>query len=371
MSPPALRKVLMTADTLGGVWTFALDLCTGLAKHGVEVMLLAMGRMPDDAQRVEADALPNVRLVATQHRLEWMQDSAADVIESGRLLMQLAKSFKPDVVHANEYYHATLPFDAPVLLTAHSCVSSWWRACRGGTLPTEWRPYEAWVTAAVQAADMLVAPTDAFLEEFQNLHGYAHAARAIWNGRSAELFRPAAKKSVVLAAGRLWDEAKNIGLLCRAAEGLDVPVRVAGETVSPDGGVPGLSNVDLLGRLTPAQIAAEMEDAAIFAAPARYEPFGLTVLEAALGGCALVLSDIATFRELWDGAAEFVDPNDVDGWRAALSQLAGNRKLAAEQGNKACAQAQLYSVERMTHGYLGAYGNAIASSASLLQEAAA
>ncbi len=31
--------------------------------------------------------------------------------------------------------------------------------------------------------------------------------------------------------------------------------------------------------------------------PARYEPFGLSVLEAALSGCALVLGDIPSLRE--------------------------------------------------------------------------
>lgn len=362
----------MTADTLGGVWTFAMDLCAGLAQHGVEVMLLSMGRLPDDAQRAQADALRNVRLLATGYRLEWMQNSAGDVIESGRLLMQLAKTFKPDVVHANGYYPATLSFDAPVLLTAHSCVSSWWRACRAGTPPVEWRQYEAWVSAAVRAADMLVAPTHAFLEEFQSLHGPARVARAIWNGRDAELLQPGAKKNVVLAAGRLWDEAKNIGVLCRASESLNVPIRVAGDAVSPDGHAPALRNVEMLGRLTPAHMASEMATAAIFASPARYEPFGLTVLEAALSGCALVLSDIPTFRELWDGAAEFIEPDNVDGWRAALSQLAGNPTLAAEQGYKARARAQRYSVERMRDGYLSAYsGDALASLGSFVQEAAA
>ena len=44
----------------------------------------------------------------------------------------------------------------------------------------------------------------------------------------------------------------------------------------------------------------------IFVSVSRYEPFGLAVLEAAHAGCALVLSDIPTFRELWQGAASFV-----------------------------------------------------------------
>ena len=48
----------------------------------------------------------------------------------------------------------------------------------------------------------------------------------------------------------------------------------------------------------------------IFVSVARYEPFGLAVLEAAQAGCALVLSDIPTFRELWGGAALFVPAND-------------------------------------------------------------
>ena len=51
-----------------------------------------------------------------------------------------------------------------------------------------------------------------------------------------------------------------------------------------------------------------MARTAVFVSPALYEPFGLAVLEAAQAGCALVLSDIPTFRELWDGVALFVAP---------------------------------------------------------------
>src|SRR4051812_28728342 len=116
MSRP-LRKILMTADTVGGVWTFAIELCAALGAHGVEVTLFTMGRLPDAEQLAEAGAQPNLRLVSTPYRLEWMQDCQADVIESGRALLQLARELQPDVVHLNGYYHASLPFDAPVVLT--------------------------------------------------------------------------------------------------------------------------------------------------------------------------------------------------------------------------------------------------------------
>src|SRR3546814_16818778 len=69
---------------------------------------------------------------------------------------------------------------------------------------------------------------------------------------------------------------------------------------------------DLLGVLGEASMAAWRERAGIFVSPSLYEPFGLAVLEAAMSGCALLLSDIPTFRELWDGAAVFTPAGDSD-----------------------------------------------------------
>jgi glycogen synthase len=355
MSPPSPRKVLMTTDTVGGVWTFAIELCSGLAKQGIEVTLLSKGRLPDEAQRAEAAAQPNLRLVSTAHRLEWMSDSESDVIESGRMLLQLARECRPDIVHVNGYYHASLPFDAPVVLTAHSCVASWWRACKREVIPLEWMRYVNWVSTGVRSADVLTAPTQAFLDRFQQLHGCAKRARAIWNGRDASFFSPGPKRNMVLAAGRLWDEAKNVAILCRAAGQLNVPVAVAGDEVSPDGTTVDLQNVVWLGRLDRSELAAQMAQSAVFAAPARYEPFGLSILEAALSGCALALGDIPTLRELWDGAALFIHPDDESGWVEALSLLTNNPGLAAEYGGRARERAARYSAKQMAVDYLDAY----------------
>jgi glycosyltransferase involved in cell wall biosynthesis len=76
------------------------------------------------------------------------------------------------------------------------------------------------------------------------------------------------------------------------------------------------------GHLPAAELAALRRRAAIFAAPARYEPFGLAILEAARDRCALVLGDIPSLRELWDGAARFVDPGDSRALHDALAELA-------------------------------------------------
>lgn len=353
MSPP--RQVLMTADTIGGVWPYTVELCGALARHGVTVTLMTMGRLPDEAQLAQIRGLDNVDLVPTAYRTEWMADCAEDLARSGEELLQLETALAPDVVHLNGYWHAGLSFRAPVLLTAHSCVTSWWKACRKTALPAEWAPYERCVADAVRRANMLVAPTTAFLAEFQALHGDAASARTIHNGRSQTRFKPGVKRRIVLAAGRVWDEAKNISLLCRAAEQLDVPIVVAGELVAPDGAIFDANGIAALGKLTTAEMARWMAEAAVFAAPARYEPFGMGILEAALSGCALILSDIPSLRELWDGAATFVNPDDLAGLRRAIRMLSEMPQLAASDGRKARERALTYSSERMGDLYYLAY----------------
>jgi glycosyltransferase involved in cell wall biosynthesis len=161
---------------------------------------------------------------------------------------------------------------------------------------------------------------------------------------------------MVLAAGRLWDEAKNIRTLCEAADGLPWPVMIAGDTTSPDGGtIETPPNVLWLGRMRSADLVTRMAEASIFAAPARYEPFGLAVLEAALSGCALVLGDIPTLRELWDGAACFVPPDDAAALREALGVLQADAGEVAALGAEARRRAQTYSAKRMGEAYLEAY----------------
>jgi glycogen synthase len=365
MNPPqrnrAPHRVLMTADTVGGVWTYAMELVRGLKRHGVEVVLFSMGRLPDHDQQREAAQQDNLVLIPTQYRLEWMDDCVSDLAASGDALLTLEQQYKPDLVHVNGYWHARLAYSAPVLVVAHSCVSSWWQACRGTPLPAQWTPYGRWIREALSAADMLIAPTAAFLRDFQSHHGFAQRARVIWNGRDGTPIPQITKKNLVLAAGRVWDEAKNIGVLCKAARDLDVPITVAGDTTAPDGSAAELNHVQMLGRLGPAQLARKMAQAAIFAAPARYEPFGLTILEAALSNCALVLGDIPSLRELWEGAAVFVHPDDEDQWRNVLAGLSRDPSSTAELGAKARERALLYSTQRMADAYRDAYGELLSS----------
>jgi glycosyltransferase involved in cell wall biosynthesis len=357
-----VRKVLMTADSVGGVWTYALQLASEIGDRGIEVTLVVMGGKPSPDQAREAAGIRNLSLICTDFRLEWMSDPEADLVLAGEVLLHLESERRPDIVHLNGFYHATLPFKAPVLVVAHSCVSSWWRACRKTPLPLEWSAYGERVAAGIAAADLVVAPTAAYLNEFVALHGQSRAARTIPNGRDPARFTAGLKRQVALAAGRLWDDAKNISALCRAAESLSRPVMIAGDSTAPDGSsIETSANVLWLGRLGPEEIGLRLAEAAVFVSPARYEPFGLAILEAAFSGCALVLGDIPTLRELWDGASIFIDPDDETALRDALDLLLGEPELASALGERARERAGRYTSARMAEGYLDAYRNLLAA----------
>ena len=102
-------------------------------------------------------------------------------------------------------------------------------------------------------------------------------------------------------------------------------------------------------------MTALMQRAAIFAAPSRYEPFGLAVLEAATCGAALVLADIATFRELWHDVAVFVPPNDPAAWAVAVNRLADDRSRLAGLASQARERAAGMTIGRQAASLAAIY----------------
>lgn len=361
-SPPPL--VMMTADTIGGIWTYALDLAGGLAHAGTRTVLATMGRPLSDAQRAEAAAVPGLVIEESDFRLEWMSEVGDHLLRAGDWLLEIERRHRPDVVHLNGFAHAALPWQAPRVVVAHSCVLSWWRAVKGERAPEPWQRYAQAVKRGLHAAEVVVAPTFAFLREIDTLYGPLCRARVILNGCDPALFHIGQKRELIFSAGRIWDEAKNIGALDAVAPRLNWPVIVAGDWRPPEGAGDPPVNLLCLNVLDRGQVRDWLAQAPIFALPGRYEPFGLVPLEAALSGCALVLGDIPTFRELWDGAAVFVPPEDHDALFDALDGLIrapGHRRAL---GLAARSRALGYPLERTVQGYLEAYADAAARRAA-------
>lgn len=355
-------RVLMSTDTVGGVWTYSLELVESLAAHDVDVTLATLGAPLSPGQRVEATRLPNLTLHESAFRLEWMNDPWPDVEASGQWLLELARQVKPHVVHLGGYAHGALPWNVPVVLVAHSCVCSWWQGVWGREAPARWERYRREVAAGLRGADVVVAPTRAMLSAIERHYDVPVVGQVILNGRRSDRFQPGPKEPMVFAAGRLWDEAKNIDALARCAGELSWPVYLAGDTSMPgETEPPSFTGVNLLGRLDPPQVAAWMSRASIYALPARYEPFGLSVLEAALSGCALVLGDIESLREVWGGAAAYVPPGDVGELRDSLNRLIADEAARAVLVERAQARARQLSSAAMAEAYVSLYGQLMAA----------
>jgi glycogen synthase len=350
-------KLLMTTDTVGGVWTYAVELARALRLEGVQILLATMGAPLSQLQRQEAARLPHVKLAESTFKLEWMQDPWDDVERSGTWLLELEQEFRPDVIHLNGYAHGALPFQAPVMVVAHSCVLSWWRAVKHEPAPmVQWGPYYRAVTKGLHDADIVIAPSRAILSAIQTHYGALRAGRVIYNARDPSLYHSTRKEPFILSAGRLWDEAKNISTLAKAAGRIPWQVFVAGDDRSPDGvRADATSNVRSLGILAPAALADSMARAGIYALPARYEPFGLSILEAALSSCPLVLGDIPSLREIWGEAAIYVPPDDSEALASALNTLIDSPALRTKFSQLAHERATLYAPDRMSQSYLAAY----------------
>ena len=308
MSRHTRHRLLMTADPIGGVWSYALTLAQALQPFGIDIVLATMGAPLQASQREAVQRLDNVTLFESTYQLEWMHEPWEEVEAAGAWLLELDKQMKPRVVHVNGYVHAALPWQCPSLVVGHSCVLSWYAAVKHTAAPAVWKRYRQAITRGLRHAALVTAPTTAMLAALRDHYGTFAAAHAIPNGCRTQGLSPGAKEPFIFTAGRVWDEAKNIAALDQIASHLPWPVYIAGETRHPNGTAVCLHYAIGLGQLPFQEVAMWLRRAAIFALPARYEPFGLSALEAGLAGCALVLGDIPSLREVWHDAALFVPP---------------------------------------------------------------
>ena len=351
------RRILMTTDTVSGLWRSTMELCRAIARSGGRVSLAAMGAMASPAQRKEASAIPGLELHSSRFRLEWMDAPWSDVEAAGEWLLELADRFEPSVVHLNHYSFGGLPWNAPVVMTGRGCVLSWWRAVHGCDAPAEWRDYQRHVQHGLRSADLVVAPTRAMLDALELHYGPLPPSRVIAGGCELASTPPAKDASLVLSSGPVWDEGRNMAALAAVAQSIPWPVCIAGDGSHPDGGTTDLPNVRLLGKPGPGELASWYARAPIFALPARYEPSGLEVLEAALAGCVLVLGDLPGLREVWGDAALYVHPDDHASLQALLLQLIDDADLRERMSARAHVRGRRYSADAMARAYRRAYAD--------------
>lgn len=338
-------RILITADAVGGVWQCSLDLARGLFRLGHETLLALTGPAAS-GQLKAAAAVPGLRLVELQP--DAPAEDEASLRRTAEAIAALAAEARADIVQLHQPALAAFArFGRPVVAVHHNCVASWWEAVQGTELPADFAWRTERVRAGLHAADTVVAPTVAFGAAVQRRYGLREAPRTVHYGRSPVAIPAGMPHDFVFTAGRLWDEGKNLGLLDVAAGAIDVPFRAAGPLDGPNGARVMFDNIHCLGTLEDEEMGRWLSARPVFVSTALYEPFGLAVLDAASAGCALVLSDIPAFRELWEEVAIFVDPRDQEGFTRAIAGLVGDDFERAVLGRAARERAARYTPDAM------------------------
>jgi glycosyltransferase involved in cell wall biosynthesis len=341
--------LLMTADAAGGIWIYALETARALSARGILTTLAVLGNGPGDLALREAQAITGLQIELTGLPLDWTAADASEVTHAGEQIAHLARRAGADLVQLNApALAATASFAVPTIGVLHSCVATWWDGVHGNiALPADldWRA--KLTRAGLNRVDMAIAPSQALARQARRIYALPHMPAVIHNGRSPSDRGSAATRDIpILTAGRLWDEGKNVAVLDRAAGRSPLRICAAGPLQGPNGAAVQLDRLDWLGTLDPPALRDMMSRSAVFVSAALYEPFGLAVLEAAQAGCALLLADIPTFRELWDGAAVFVAPSDDRAIADALNNIMSDAALRTRLAAAAERRAAHYTIDK-------------------------
>ena len=326
------RHVLMTTDAVGGVWTYALDLAAACARDGTR----------RDAGRARAGAAP-AQVAAGRGRAgcDVAGDRAAPRLDWRRTPRRRARGGRrpgrdsrarrapTSSISTSPRWRLRGAFDCPVVAVCHSCVATWWAAVRGRPACRPTSPGAATSSAAAAArADAARRPEPRLRapRPRARLRPRAPQPIVVHNGRAARACAAPGRRSPRGAscsrAGRLWDEGKNAGAArrggrahrrCRSAP----PARSRARTARAS----RCRHLDCLGhaRRRPRSRRSLARRPIFVVARAATSRSASRCWRRRRPAAPWCCPTSRRFRELWDGAAVFVDPRRCGRLAAARS----------------------------------------------------
>lgn len=354
-------RILMTTDTVGGVWTYTRELVLGLLQRpDVHIALVTLGSTPSGEQKAWLDATSTAfgeqfQFTVTGFALEWQKVNAGAYRDVEPMLLKLAAEFRPDVLHSSQFCFGALPVTALKCIVAHSDVVSWHSWVKGGPpADSAWlRTYLALCRDGMRSADVVLAPSAAALEDLQHSFPFRAGSRWIHNGIDVEVPAAGERRLQAITAGRLWDEAKNITLLSQVDS--PMPILAAGsrqhDAVSLS--LQSLRGLQICGELPHAALLERFAESSIYVVTSTYEPFGYAAVEAARCGCAVLANDIAAQREVWgDGALFFQTAEELSN---LLKRLAADPAMLAAAQQRSRERSERYTRRAMADAYFDYY----------------
>ena len=365
--PGGSVRVLVTADTFSGVWSYARELVSGLVTHGAQVTLVSFGDIPLPQQTSWMQGLHGLEYHPTAFRLDWMQEGEQDFHAAQEYLCAVVHDTRPDLLHLNQLSFGALPVSTPRLVVAHGDVITWWLSVHGrepaDSAWLDW--YRQTIIRGMKRSEAVVTNSYWMEQMLRLAYGDSIECHVIPPGRNPIYFNPfVSKEETVLAIGRLWDSGKQVGLLTQHSHrmpvcivGADHPVPAPAVPIRADVRVStDKHEISVKGAQTESQLRMLYSRSTIFAATSKYEPTGLASIEAAFSRCALAANDTPIYRELWGDAALYFERNNADSLAELLEQLGKDRELARLYGTRAYNRArERFTARRMVDDYLRLY----------------
>jgi len=326
-----------------------------IAAQGIAVTL---AYVPAGADPFDAYAVPrpdNVELAAVSYRLPWpLQRVHSNSIFGARLARRLRAAGAAAFL-ARHLKIARLLDErfarTPLVYEAHEVFADTVApARRAGMLALEAR--------VVERASALVANSAATARRLRELYRIAAPLEVIPNGVDYPEVAPAKDWSRaqdgVIYAGSFFGWKGVEDLVAAAARLPGFRVRILG---GDDAGIARLrarvaergARVDFAGRVPHAQVMAELARACIAVLPNRADPDSaftspIKLFEYMAAGCALVVSDLPSLREVLDpDEAAWVAPGDATALAAAIRALADDPARASRMGERVREKARRYT----------------------------
>ena len=253
-------------------------------------------------------------------------------------------------------YHACLPslaaarmLSKPVIMTCLGLFGEAWLQMRGQAMGRCWRAWERF---------LMTRPYDrvVFLSEFSMELGVAMGvarSRALVDmpGVEMDLYKSGVERQhKVLFVGKI-DIRKGIDLLLAAAKALpEVQFQVVGWGAGIDGfRQEAPANVEVLPFPAGDGLWLLYQRASIFFFPSRAETFGMAILQAMAGGCAIV----STIPLPYEGRA--VQSDDLNGMIDAIGSLWRDREKTVQMGARNMEIASKFTWRRFCLQLAGVY----------------
>lgn len=281
---------------------------------------------------------------------------------------------RPDLVHFGITGHAPLFYFGHQITTTHDLTM--FKFTRRGRLPmsVHWirmRAYHLLIWTSHRLAKRIIVPTEYVRDAVAKYHLFTNRKLVVTYEASepALTVKPSrpdyAPDEFIMYVGSSFPH-KNLRRLVRALDALnhDYPdmrlllvgkQELHGKRLQKWVKDRGIQNVVFTGFVSDTELKWLYEHCKAYIFPSLSEGFGLPGLEAMTYGAPVVSSNATCLPEVYEDAAQYFDPENVDDIAQAINKVLKNEKLRNELIAKGYKQIKKYSWTKMAEQTLSVY----------------